>query len=124
MARKPFTLHNNFSKVKAKIQEKPTKVMATIGNAIVREVESTTGPKVFKQRYKFMTKRFGKGQTLGHWARKREKDLQLGWKASIPDIVDPIISGKDKDPIKEAVIDNKEMIVNLIATALDEIRKE
>ena len=129
MARKkraPFTFESNLDKVVVKIQEKPYKVMNTIGQNLVKEIKATTLKSQYNSRYKILKK------TLGYWARKKEKDLQIGFKMSItqnrygagPGIVGGIMTGREKDPLKEVVVKNSDIIQDMIAKALDEIRKE
>lgn len=121
-----WQLENNVDKVIKKIKDKPYKVMNIIGQNLVREIKATTLSQNYKQRSKFLKK------GLGYWARKQEKDLQIGFKISIqrniygagPGIVGGIMTGSEPDPIKPVVMKNKDMIQELIATALDEIRKE
>lgn len=114
----PFEMESNLEKIIEKIQEKPNKVMNTIGQNIVKEVKATTMKTQFHQRRKILAK------TLGYWARKNEKDLQIGFKMSIPGIVGRMITGAESDPIKPVVVKNADTIQKLIGTALDEIRKE
>lgn len=121
MARKkkaPFTMESNLDKITAKIQEKPYRVMNVVGQNIVREMKATTMNSQFHQRKKILKK------TLGYWARKQEKDLQIGFKMSIPGIVGKMLTGQESDPIKPVVLKNSKVIQELLATALDEIRKE
>jgi len=126
MAKQPFTFDSNLDKVIVKVQEKPRKVMSTIGQTIVKEIKSTTLKSQYKQRYKLLSK------TLGYWARKKEGDLQIGFKMSIeknaagagPGIVGGIMSGREPDPIKAVVVKNAPLIQDMVGKALDEIRKE
>lgn len=128
MARKrtPFTFESNLDKVIEKVHEKPYRVMNIIGQNLVREIRSTTLKQNFDQRTKILSK------TIGYWARKREKDLQIGFKMSItanksgagPGIVGGIMTGRDQDPLKPVVVKNAEIIKQMIGEALDEIRKE
>jgi hypothetical protein len=114
----PFTLESNLEKVIAKVQEKPYKVMNIIGQNLVKEIKATTMKSQFHQRKGILTK------TLGYWARKNEKDLQIGFKMSIPGIVGRMITGAEQDPLKPVVVKNAQVIRDMIAIALDEIRKE
>lgn len=124
--RKHFTLESNLDKVIAKIEEKPEKVMNIIGSSLAKEIRSTTLKQNYNTRYKMIAK------SLGYWARKQEKDLQIGFKMSIlankygvgPGITGGIMSGQEPDPIKPVVVQNADLIKQLIGTALDEIRKE
>lgn len=114
----PFTFESNVDKVIVKIEEKPGKVMNIIGQNLVREIKATTMKSQFHQRRAILTK------TLGYWARKQEKDLQIGFKMSIPGIVGRMITGAEQDPIKPVVVKNAELIQDMIAKAIDEINKE
>lgn len=116
--RKPVTMESNLDYITQKIQEKPYKVMNVVGQQIVREVRSTTLRSQFHTRRKILHK------SLGYWARKRERDLQIGFKMSIPGIVGKMMTGQEADPIKPVVIKNKDLIRQMIGDALDEIRKE
>lgn len=127
MAKKkaPFTLESNVEKVIEKIEEKPQRVMNIIGQNITKEVRAN-----FKQSRS--SRRGMLSRSLGYWARRNEKDLQIGYKMSIvaneqgagPGIVGDMIRKSEPDYIKDVVIKNKDIIVDLIGKALDEIRKE
>lgn len=118
MARKPFTMESNLDKITEKIREKPRRVMNKIGQTLVREIKATTMKTQFHQRRKILSK------TLGYWARKKEKDLQIGFKMSIPGIVGKIMTGEEEDPIKPVVVRNADLIKKLIGEAFDEIRTD
>jgi hypothetical protein len=125
MARQPFTLEKNFDKVIAKIKEKPVRVMNIIGQTIVREVKAELKASDSSRRGMLI-------HSLGYWARKQERDLQIGFKMSIdknkyggrPGIVGDMLTRVERDPIYPVVLRNKDMIVQLIGAALDEIRRE
>jgi len=124
--RVPFTFESNLEKVVEKVHEKPYRVMNIVGQNLVREIRATTLKQNFNSRTKILSK------TIGYWARKREKDLQIGFKMSItanrfgigPGIVGGIMTGRDQDPLKPVVVKNAEIIKQMIGEALDEIRKE
>lgn len=116
--REPFTFESNIHKVIPKLEEKPQRVMNVIGQNLVREIRATTMKSQFHQRQKILSK------TLGYWARKREKDLQIGFKMSIPGIVGKMMTGQEQDPIKPVVIKNSKLIQDMIAKAIEEINKE
>lgn len=118
MAKQPFTMESNLDKIILKVQEKPYTVMNKIGGQLVREIKANTLNSQFHQRKSILKK------TLGYWARKNEKDLQIGFKMSIPGIVGRIMTGAEADPIKSVVVSNAEIIQQLIGAALDEIRSE
>jgi len=115
MARKKkeaFTWESNVDKVIAKVQDKPQRVMNIIGLTLVKETRATLR--------RFYGNRTGDlDKSLGYWARKNEKDLQIGFKKFYAPMA---LDGAD--PIKPIVIKNKDMIVNTIAQALQEIEKE
>lgn len=125
MAKTKFTFESNLEKVTAKIKEKPQKVLNIIGQNIVRETKVNIKSSDSRRRGMLIS-------SLGYWARRIEGDLQIGFNMSIdknkygagPGIVGDMLTGVEKDPILPVVIKNKEMIVSLIAQALDEIRKE
>lgn len=125
MARKPFEFINNTDKVIEKIKEKPSKVMNIIGSNIVRETKANLKASNSSRRGMLIS-------SLGYWARKKERDLQIGFKMSIvenkadvgPGIVGAMITRQEEDPILPVVKKNIDLIQELIAQALDEIRRE
>jgi hypothetical protein len=116
--REPFTFESNLDKITLKIEETPQKVLNIVGKNLVKEIKSTTMKTQFHQRRAILTK------TLGFWARKREKDLQIGFKLSIPGIIGKMITGQEEDPIKPVVVKNAQIIQDMIKTAIDEIGKK
>lgn len=127
MAKKdPFKFESNLEKVTEKIHDIPFRVMNIIGQQLVREIRANELKSNYNQRTKILSK------TLGYWARKQERDLQIGFKISIekniagagPGIVGGIMTGSEPDPLKPSVLRNKDLITRLIGEALDEIRKE
>ena len=110
--REPFTFESNLNKVIPRIEESPYKVLNIIGQTLVKEVRGT-----LRQYYKKRTGRLDK--SLGYWARKKEKDLQIGFKLFYaPFVLD------HNDPLKPVVEKNKYIIQDMIAKAIDEINKE
>lgn len=107
--RQPFTFESNLEKVIGKIEEKPYKVMNTIGQNLVKEIR----PKVPKKSGTLK-------KSLGYWARKKERDLQIGYKAFYA----PFVFRTTPDVIRPVVVKNAELIKEMINKALDEIRKE
>jgi hypothetical protein len=116
--RRELTMESNLEHITKRIQEKPYKVMNLVGQQLVREIRSTTLRSQFHTRRKILHK------SLGYWARKKEKDLQIGFKMSIPGIVGKMMTGQEPDPLKPVVAKNAELIQRMIGEALDEIRKE
>ena len=114
MAKKkePFTFESNLDKVVPRIEETPYRVLNIIGQNLVREVRGTLR--------QFYAKRSGKlDKSLGYWARKKEKDLQIGFKQFYAPFV-----MEHNDPLKPVVEKNKYIIQDMIAKAIDEINKE
>lgn len=110
--REPFTFESNLNKVVPRIEESPYRVLNIIGQTLVKEVRGT-----LRQFYK---KRTGKlDKSLGYWARKKEKDLQIGFKIFYAPFV-----LQHNDPLKPVVEKNKYIIQDMIAKAIDEINKE
>ena len=110
--REPFTFESNLNKVVPRIEESPYRVLNIIGQTLVKEVRGT-----LRQYYK---KRTGKlDKSLGYWARKKEKDLQIGFKLFYAPFV-----LEHNDPLKPVVEKNKYIIQDMIAKAIDEINKE
>lgn len=112
--RQPFTFESNLDKIVPKIQDAPYSVMNKIGAALVKEIKATQLRNFYKKRSGTMDK------SLQYWARKKERDLQIGFKAFYA----PIVLGKERDPIKPVVFKNIEIIKQMIGEALDQIRKE
>lgn len=108
MARKQFTFESNLDKITDKIEEVPEKVLNVIGQNLVKEIRPT------------IKKRTGRlKKSLGYWARKNEKDLQIGFKIFYA----PFVYNHD-DPIKSIVYKNAELIKEMIAKAIEEIGKK
>jgi hypothetical protein len=120
MARKAFTMESNVDKIIEKIQEKPYTVMTKIGMSLSKEIQGTLPRKSGLLR-----------ESLSYWARKKEKDLQIGFyldkklrSGRAAAFYSNVIFGKQNDPIKPVVVKNAELIKQLIGAALDEIRSE
>jgi len=110
--KEPFTFESNLDKVVPRIEETPYRVLNIIGQNLVREVRGTLR--------QFYAKRSGKlDKSLGYWARKKEKDLQIGFKQFYAPFV-----MEHNDPLKPVVEKNKYIIQDMIAKAIDEINKE
>lgn len=126
MARQPFTMESNLSKMQEQIKERPQRALAIIGKNLEKEI-----------RPKIVTK--GKGRnaflraTLSSWARKQEGDLIIGYKdpAKIPFLRG--VKGLENyqweydqvdDPIKPTVMSNIDMIHAEIGKAMLDISKK
>ena len=109
MAKKStFTFESNLEKIIDKIEEVPEKVLNVVGQNLVKEIKPN------------VPKRTGKlKKSLGYWARKQEKDLQIGFKIFYAPFV-----LKHDDPIKPVVVKNAQLIVDMIKKAIDEIGKK
>lgn len=112
----PFTFESNVKAVIEKVEETPFKVMNIIGQNLVKEIRTNVPKKSGKLR-----------KSLAYWARKDTKDLQIGWydpkKKPFAAFYSHIVMGQEKDPIKPVVVKNAELIKEMIAEALDQIRK-
>ena len=110
MAKKEaFTFESNLDKIIPKIQDAPYRVMNTIGQNLVKEIRPNVPKRTGRLR-----------KSLGYWARKKERDLQIGFKLFYA----PFVFRTKPDPIKPVVVKNAQLIQDMIAKALDEIRKE
>lgn len=108
MPRKPFEFESNLDKIIPRIEKAPHKVLNEVGRNVAREAR----PKVKHIRSGRLKK------SLQYWARKREMDLQIGFKMFYA----PFLY-EHNDPIKPVVIKNKDLIQKLLAKALNEIGK-
>lgn len=114
MAKKkePFTFESNLNKVIPKIEDSPYRVLNVIGQNLAKEIRGT-----LRQYYK---KRSGNlDKSLSYWARKKEKDLQIGFKIFYA----PFVMEND-DPLRPVVVKNAELIKQMIAKAIEEINNE
>ena len=124
--RQPFTMESNLDKIQEQIKEKPYRAMAIIGKNLEKEIR----PKIVKK---------GKGRnaflraTLSSWARRKEGDLIIGYKAPKKigflrgiKTLDNYKWDYDEvdDPIKPTVVRNLDMIHEEIGKALLEISKK
>ena len=108
MAKKVFTFESNLDKIIDKIEDTPEKVLNVIGQNVVKEVKPN------------VPKRSGKlKKSLGYWARKKEKDLQIGFKQFYAPFV-----FNHNDPIKPIVVKNAQLIADMIRKAINDIGKK
>lgn len=110
MAKKQFTFESNLDKIIPKIEETPYKVMNIIGQNLVKEIRPSVPKRKSGGRLK---------KSLGYWARKQEKDLQIGFKI----FYSPFVFNHE-DPIKLVIVKNAQLIKEMIAKAIDEIGKK
>lgn len=111
MAKSKVTFESNLDKITEKVQEKPYRVLNVIGQYLVKEIRPKT------------KKRQGGGllrKSLSYWARKKEKDLQIGFKI----FYSHFVYDRNTDPMKPVVVNYIDEIQSLIGQALDEIRSE
>ncbi len=112
MAKKKFTFESNLDKINEKIREKPFRVFNIIGQNLVREIKPT-----LRQYYRWRTGALDK--SLGYWARRKEYDLQIGFKKFYAPFV-----LEHNDPIKPIVEKNLTNIADTITKALQEIERD
>ena len=127
----PFTFESNTEKISQAISEVPGDVMKTIGQNLVKEIRANEMKKQYKGRRRILSKAL-------QWAwdyndkKKNKAGIQIGFKASVeknkqgkgPGLIGDIITGAQPDPIKPAVIRNKDLIQDMIAKAIQEITKK
>ncbi|MBW8382497.1 MAG: hypothetical protein K0M69_08275 [Youngiibacter sp.] len=104
-----FTMESNVEIISERIKETPHKVLNIIGQNLVKEIRPN------------VARRKGGGRlrkSLGYWARKREKDLQIGFKI----FYSPFVY-EHEDPLKPVVVKNAQLIKDMIRVAIDEIGK-
>lgn len=106
--RKQFTFESNVDKIIPEIGAAPAKVLNIIGQNLVKEIRPNVPRRSGRLR-----------KSLSYWVRKKEKDLQIGFKVFYAPF-----ALKHNDPIKPVVIKNKELIAKMIAEALNEIGKK
>lgn len=104
--KKEMTFESNLHYVIPKLQAAPHKVMNVIGQQIVRE----TKPAVAKKTGRLKT-------SLQYWARKNERDLQIGFKQWYAPFV-----YEHKDPLTPVVFKNKELIAQLINESIKRLK--
>lgn len=123
--RRELTMESNLEYITKRIQDKPKKVMGTVGQQLVREIKSTTLRSQFHTRRKMLHKtlQWAYGWDAGA-GRKDITSVQIGFKMSIPGIVGKMITRQEQDPIKPVVVKNADRIQKMVGEALDEIRKE
>lgn len=126
MAKKPFTMESNLSKIREQIEARPERALAIIGKNLEKEIKPNIRVKG-KGRNAFLK------ATLSSWARKKEGDLIIGFKdpakigflSGVKGLEDYKWSYNEvQDPIKPAVIRNLEMIHEEIGKAMAEISKK
>ena len=122
MAKKKFTMEDNYEEVKDKIINNTNYAKAQIGRALVREIR----PEVNRQ--KNIPRRMFLRATLQSWARNKEGDIIIGFKN--PKKIS-YLRNKDidydslkwkydtvADPIKPVVIKNIKMMQQLIGESI------
>jgi hypothetical protein len=123
--RQPFTFESNLEKVVEKIEEKPEKVLGTIGQSLTKEVKGTlrqfyrkrTGDLDKSVRYSQNRKLYK--ESTGEWPPSRKPFLMIGFNKFYA----PFVLEHD-DPIMPVVKKNANLIQEMIGKAIDEINKE
>ena len=120
MARKQFTLEDNFDKVKEQVQESHKWALSIIGRELVKEIRPNV-KQLKPGRNKFLR------ATLQSWARRNEGDLIIGFKdpqkISFLSHIERLPEyeweyDQVQDPIKPVVVKNIDRIKQLIGEAL------
>lgn len=128
----PFTFESNTEKISQKISEVPGNVMKVIAQNLIREIKANELKTQFNNRTKILSKALQWAWDYDAGTGKNKAGVQIGFKASIqknkagagPGFVGDIMTGQMADPIKPSVIRNKDMIVDTIAKAIQEITKK
>ena len=122
MAKQPFTFESNLEKVVAKIEEKPFKVLNTIGGNLVREIKPQVPKRTgaLKKSLRYSTNRKTYKESTGSWPPSRTPFLMVGFTKFYA----PMVYKTEKDPIKPVIVKNNKLIQEMLGKALDEIRKE
>lgn len=115
MAKQPMTFENNFEFMREAVQSAPLNVMKEIGKQITKETRNK------------LDKRTGRlKRSVGYWARKKEKDLIVGYYNNYLDgkrwaafYKEAVIEANN--PLVDVVRNNKEYITALIGEALNSI---
>lgn len=114
MLKSKITYESKIEKAKEKIKEKPNNALKEIGKLIAAELRKITPVETG-----YMKK------SIGYWFRKKEGDLQIGFKAFYSSNV--ILGDRDNkgnDFFTPLILDKKNDIQNLIQQALRELEKE
>ncbi len=108
------TFESRLEQTKQKIAEKPEKALTEIGKLVVAEVRKVTPKQTGYLR-----------KSLGYWHRKKEGDLQIGFKAwyAVPLIVGTL-GNKASNFFMDKIMELLPTIQELIQDALKELDKE
>lgn len=108
------TFESRLEQCQQKIKEKPQRALPEIGKLVVAEVRKVTLKKTGCLR-----------KSLGYWFRKKEGDLQVGFKAwyAVPLILGTL-GTKASNFFMDKIIELKDDIQELIQQALKELEKE
>lgn len=127
-----FTFESNSEKILAAISEVPGDVMKTIGQNLAREIRANEIKNQYDGRRKILAKALQWAWDYDLSAKKKNKaGIQIGFKASVeknkqgkgPGLIGDIMTGQQPDPIKPAVLRNKDLIQDVIARAIQQITK-
>jgi hypothetical protein len=108
------TFESRLEQCQQKIKEKPQRALPEIGKLIVAEVRKVTPKKTGYLR-----------KSLGYWFRKKENDLQVGFKAwyAVPLILGTL-GNKANNFFTNKILELVPTIQELIQEALKELEKE
>lgn len=114
MAKGKVTYESRIEKAKERIKKKPQNALREIGKILVKEIKAITPVKTGNLR-----------KSVGSWFRKKEGDLQIGFKAWYAHLV--IFGTKEnkrEDFFTAKVLEKKDDIQGLIQDALKELEKD
>lgn len=121
MAKKQFTMEDNFDKIAEKVKESHRYALNIIGRELVKEIRPNVKRMYPGTRNKFLQ------STLQSWARKKEGDLIIGFKDPKKIKFLAHVEGLEDykweydavdDPIKPVVVKNIDRIHQLVGEAM------
>jgi superfamily II DNA or RNA helicase len=133
MAKSKVTYESRVDTAIQKIMAKPYRCLNVIGQFLTKEIKAAT-PRSKKKR--MIKKADGTEievspgrlrKSIGYWARKKEKDLQIGSKAFYAPFIeqgDSSVRGKKEPFIEPTVMKNIDTIKELVSATYKELEKE
>jgi HK97 gp10 family phage protein len=125
-----MTYESRVEKAKAAISAKPYRVLQEIGKFLVQRVKanvrsSTKVRTYFRYGKKIKVSPGRLKKSIGYWARKREKDLQIGSKAFYASWVEKGSSNNRAEPFLTPTVEAEiNTIQELVASVYKELEKE
>lgn len=122
-AKKPkkiFTFESNVEIVSEKVHNAPHRVLQKIGQALIKEIKSTT----LRGAYAKQSGDLDRSLKADYdWDKSTGRDLS-SLKIGFKKFYAAFVMGTDNDPIKPVIVKNSELIQQMIASAINEINEE